>query len=133
MAAHDDNTAPDDLAPLDPGAVIDPLIEEDEEETATPRVEDGAPAEQLELIATRSQRYARRVVAFASGKGGVGKSLVCVNLGIFLAQIGKRVVLLDGNLGSANLHTLLGAERHSRTLADFIDRRVARLEDVVVD
>ncbi|MBI5481291.1 MAG: helix-turn-helix domain-containing protein, partial [Deltaproteobacteria bacterium] len=60
-------------------------------------------------------------------------SLLCANLGIFLAQIGKRVVLLDGNLGCANLHAILGAERHSRTLGDFIDRRVARLEDVIVD
>jgi flagellar biosynthesis protein FlhG len=122
-----------DPPPLDPGAVIDPPIEDDDEDVTTSRSEDGSPLEQLELIATRSQRYARRVVAFASGKGGVGKSLLCANLGIFLAQIGKRVVLLDGNLGSANLHTVLGAERHSRTLADFIDRRVARLEDVVVD
>ena len=130
MSAHDDNGH---IAPLDPGAVIDPPIEDDDEDGTAPRVEEGSPAEQLELIATRSQRYARRVVAFASGKGGVGKSLLCANLGIFLAQIGKRVVLLDGNLGSANLHTMLGTERHSRTLADFVDRRVARLEDVVID
>jgi flagellar biosynthesis protein FlhG len=132
MATDDESGLPP-IEPLDPAAVIDPLIEEDDEEAAPPRPEEGTPNEQLELIATRSQRYGRRVVAFASGKGGVGKSLVCANLAIFLAQIGKRVVLLDGNLGCANLHTVLGAERHSRTLADFVERRVARLEDVVVD
>jgi flagellar biosynthesis protein FlhG len=122
---------PDD--PLAPAVVIDPLIEDDDEEAGPPRPDEGSPLEQLELIATRAQRYGRRVVAFASGKGGVGKSLLCANLGIFLAQIGKRVVLLDGNLGCANLHAMLGAERPSRTLADFVERRVARLEDVIVD
>jgi flagellar biosynthesis protein FlhG len=119
--------------PEAPSAPPPPGAEEDEEELAPGPPEEGAGAEQLELIASRSTRYGRRLVAFGSGKGGVGKSVLCANLGIFLAQIGKRVVLLDGNLGCANLHSILGMERPARTLGDFIDRRVARLEDVVVD
>ena len=45
-----------------------------------------------------------RVVAIGGGKGGVGKSLVAANVGIFLATLGKRVVLVDAAFGAANLH-----------------------------
>jgi len=49
-----------------------------------------------------------RVVAVTSGKGGVGKTSTSVNLGIALAQQGKRVVILDADLGLANVEVLLG-------------------------
>ncbi|OHD82365.1 MAG: ATP-binding protein [Spirochaetes bacterium RIFOXYC1_FULL_54_7] len=49
-----------------------------------------------------------RVIPIASGKGGVGKSLVAANLSIALAQAGKRVVLADLDLGGSNLHLILG-------------------------
>jgi flagellar biosynthesis protein FlhG len=124
----DENDKP--TPPPDP-VFVEP--DEDDDEGAAPRIEDGAPREQLEPTSTRSARYARRLVAFASGKGGVGKSFLAANLGIFLAQIGKRVVLLDANLGSANLHSIVGLDRSHRTLADFLDRRVGRLEDVMVE
>jgi flagellar biosynthesis protein FlhG len=71
---------------------------------------------------------ARRIIAIGSGKGGVGKSLLAANLGIYLAQLGKRVVLIDADLGGANLHTFLGVERPAVTLGDFLDKRVERLE-----
>jgi flagellar biosynthesis protein FlhG len=59
-----------------------------------------------------------RVVAIGGGKGGVGKSLVAANVGIFLATLGKRVVLVDGALGAPNLHIFTGVPRPSRTLAE---------------
>jgi len=74
---------------------------------------------------------ARRVVSIGGGKGGIGKSLVAANLGIELARRGKRVVLVDADLGGANLHTTLGIDLPRRTLSDFIERKVARIEDVV--
>ncbi|HZQ99661.1 MAG TPA: MinD/ParA family protein [Chloroflexota bacterium] len=49
-----------------------------------------------------------RVLAVASGKGGVGKTNVTVNLAIALARDGKKVVVLDGDLGLANVDVLLG-------------------------
>jgi flagellar biosynthesis protein FlhG len=49
-----------------------------------------------------------RTIAFTSGKGGVGKSSLVLNTGIALARQGCRVVVLDGDLGLANLHVLLG-------------------------
>src|SRR6478736_320879 len=80
-----------------------------------------------------AERSSRRIIAIGSGKGGVGKSLVAANLGIYLAQLGKRVVLIDADLGGANLHTFLGVERPTVTLGDFFDKRVTRIEDCVVD
>ncbi len=49
-----------------------------------------------------------RIIPIASGKGGVGKSLVAANLSVALAQIGKRVVLADLDLGASNLHLIIG-------------------------
>lgn len=73
----------------------------------------------------------RRVISVGGGKGGIGKSLISANLGIELARRGKRVILVDADLGGANLHTTLGLEVPKRTLSDFIERKVARIEDVV--
>jgi flagellar biosynthesis protein FlhG len=49
-----------------------------------------------------------RVIAVTGGKGGVGKTCVSVNLATGLAASGRRVVLLDGDLGLANVDVLLG-------------------------
>jgi flagellar biosynthesis protein FlhG len=51
---------------------------------------------------------AARVIAITSGKGGVGKSNTSVNLAIALAAQGKRVILMDADLGLANVEVLLG-------------------------
>ncbi len=52
-----------------------------------------------------------RVIAVASGKGGVGKSNVAVNLSVALAQAGRSTLLLDADLGLANVDVLLGLTR----------------------
>ncbi len=49
-----------------------------------------------------------KVIAIASGKGGVGKTNVTVNIGVALALQGKQVVLLDADLGLANIDVMLG-------------------------
>jgi flagellar biosynthesis protein FlhG len=71
-------------------------------------------------------------VSIGGGKGGIGKSLIAANLGIELARRGKRVVLVDADLGGANLHTCLGVDLPKKSLSDFIDRRIERIDDVVV-
>ena len=55
-------------------------------------------------------RFQSRVIAVASGKGGVGKTNVAVNLGLNLARRGLRVALLDADLGTANVDVLLGIQ-----------------------
>jgi flagellar biosynthesis protein FlhG len=49
-----------------------------------------------------------KVITISSGKGGVGKTNVVANLAIALAKMGKKVMLLDANLGLGNLDVLLG-------------------------
>lgn len=70
-----------------------------------------------------------RVIAVTSGKGGVGKTNLVVNLGVAWAQRGRRVIVLDGDLGLANIDVLLGLQpRH--TLAHVL-RGERRLDEVV--
>jgi flagellar biosynthesis protein FlhG len=56
----------------------------------------------------RSQHKPIKVVAVTGGKGGVGKSAICANVALSLASMGRRVLLLDGDLGLANAHLMLG-------------------------
>jgi len=75
----------------------------------------------------------RSIVAVGGGKGGIGKSLITSSLGICLARRGRRVVLIDADLGGANLHTALGLNAPKVSLGDFISRRVSSIEDVIMD
>ena len=61
-----------------------------------------------------------RIWAIGGGKGGVGKSVIATNLAATLAGAGKKVVLVDADLGGANLHTLLGVPNPKTSLSDFI-------------
>jgi len=53
----------------------------------------------------------RRIIAVSGAKGGVGKTILATNLAIYLATIGRRVVLVDADAAGANIHTCLGIER----------------------
>jgi len=63
-----------------------------------------------------------RVISFTSGKGGVGKTNTVVNLAISLASLGKSVLVLDADLGLANVDVMLGL-RTKYTLNDVIEGR----------
>lgn len=70
------------------------------------------------------------IISIASGKGGVGKSVVSANLALLLAKRGKRVVLADLDVGGADSHILFGLLNPPLTLTDFLNRRVPKLADV---
>jgi len=71
-----------------------------------------------------------RIVSIASGKGGVGKSVVATNLALLLAKKGTQVVLADLDIGGADSHILFGLLNPPLTLSDFLNRRVERLDEV---
>ena len=72
-----------------------------------------------------------RVIAVSGGKGGVGKTTVAINLATALTQAGQRVMLLDGDLGLANVDVLLGlAPRY--TLAHVLSGE-RTLEEIIVE
>lgn len=70
------------------------------------------------------------IISIASGKGGVGKSVVSANLALLLAKRGRRVVLADLDVGGADSHILFGLLNPPLTLTDFLSRRVPKLADV---
>ena len=74
-----------------------------------------------------------RIWAIGGGKGGVGKSVLAANLGVVLAKRRERVVVVDADLGGANLHTIFGMPDPELTLSDYIDRRVSSLDDIVLN
>ena len=71
-----------------------------------------------------------RVVAITSGKGGVGKTNLAVNLAIALQKRGRRVLVIDADLGMANVDILLGAASRKHLL-DLL-RPDVTLDDVIV-
>ncbi len=69
--------------------------------------------------------------AVASGKGGVGKSFISSSLGLALSRQDKRVVLVDLDLGGANLHTCLGMANPKLTLSDFISSKKRHINEFI--
>ena len=72
-----------------------------------------------------------RVIAVTGGKGGVGKTNISVNLGAALANQGNRVVLLDGDMGLANIDVVLGLTP-AKNISDVLSGE-ATLKDVMVE
>jgi flagellar biosynthesis protein FlhG len=67
-----------------------------------------------------TNRIQTRTISITSGKGGVGKTTMTVNLAFTLAEMGKKVLILDGDIGLANIDIFLGI-RPQKTLDDFFN------------
>lgn len=87
------------------------------------------PEEAVDLDIVRGR--AGRTIAVGGGKGGVGKTIIAVNLSMALARMDKKITLLDGDIGNCNCNTLLGITRVDRSLEDYL-RRERSLEEVTV-
>lgn len=79
-----------------------------------------------------NQDARRKILPVASGKGGVGKSVLVANLGISLASFGQRTVLIDLDLGGSNLHTYLGMKNRHHGLGNFIADKSIGFGDIRV-
>ena len=66
------------------------------------------------------------------GKGGSGESFLTSSLGRLSAEMGKKTLMIDLDLGAANLHTLVGVPYPERGFSDFIRKKVPQLEDAVI-
>lgn len=80
------------------------------------------------MMRAATERSAR-VIAVTSGKGGVGKTNVSVNLSVALGRIGKQAMLVDGDFGLANANILLGLDA-SATISDLLSRNCG-MADVI--
>ena len=68
-----------------------------------------------------AERTVRRVIAVGGGRGGVGKSLLTVNIGVHLAQLGREVLIVDADHTGSSLHIQLGLDRAPLTDRDSVD------------
>lgn len=73
-----------------------------------------------------------QIIPIASGKGGVGKTLVATNLAVALAQYGKRVVLADLDLGASNLHLTLGQSGVRTGIGTFLLDSKVKFDDIIL-
>lgn len=65
-----------------------------------------------------------KIWAIGGGKGGTGKSFITSSIGTYLAGKGNKVVLIDVDIGGANLHTILGIKRPRKSLTDFFETKL---------
>ena len=72
-----------------------------------------------------------QIIPIASGKGGVGKSLLSANLAIALGQAGKNVLVADLDLGASNLHLVLGQQSNAHGIGTFLSGN-SSFEDIIV-
>jgi flagellar biosynthesis protein FlhG len=69
--------------------------------------------------------------SIGGGKGGSGKSFITGNLGILLAKGGYKTLLVDLDLGAANLHTIIGLPLPEKSISDFLNKKVGTLQETV--
>lgn len=74
----------------------------------------------------------RKIIAVGGAKGGIGKSILAANIGVFLSYKGRRTVLVDLDLGAANLHLYIGETYLKHNINDFLSRRSPTLKKIMV-
>ncbi|MBF0441247.1 MAG: MinD/ParA family protein [Oligoflexales bacterium] len=79
----------------------------------------------------KTKKAFSRIISVASGKGGVGKTIATVNIALALRRMGHSVLILDGDLGLANVDVVLGLKARYN-INDVISEK-ARLKDILLD
>jgi flagellar biosynthesis protein FlhG len=80
----------------------------------------------------RAERNRCEIWAVGGGKGGTGKTFLTSCMGTCLARRGRKVVLIDADLGGSNLHSFFGIDRPRYSLTDFLENG-RPLKEIVVD
>ena len=80
-----------------------------------------------------TQKRKTKIIPVASGKGGVGKTELCANLGVRLGQLGKETVLIDLDMGGSNLHSALNLKNKNPGVGNFLSDRKLDFNELNVD
>ena len=74
-----------------------------------------------------------KIWAVGGGKGGVGKTALTTGIAMTLAGQGRRCIMIDADLGGANLHTFLGMSPPQKTISDLFRDSGSHLRDILLD
>lgn len=88
------------------------------------------PAASLQTPAAGEQKKTR-IIAISSGKGGVGKTNISINLALAYAQLGKKVIVMDADLGLANVNVILGIIPKYNLY--HVIRKQKRMSEIILD
>ncbi len=80
----------------------------------------------------KSKNHHKRIIAIGGGKGGIGKSFIASNIALSLVSHNKRVVIVNLDLGSSNVSTILGVRANNINISDFITGKVHDINKVVI-
>ena len=80
-----------------------------------------------------NENVERKLIPVAGGKGGVGKSFLSTSIALSLASVGKRVLLIDLDLGGSNIHTWLGLKNSNPGIGMFLNDKTTLLSDLIVE
>ncbi len=83
-------------------------------------------------VYTEEQAFKPHVWAIGGGKGGVGKSALTTGIAMTLASQGRRCIMIDADLGGANLHTFLGMSPPKHTISDLFRDPDKNLQDILL-
>lgn len=78
-----------------------------------------------------TQNRTGKIIPIAGGKGGVGKTEVCANLGVRLGQLGYNTVVMDLDLGGSNLHSTLGLKNKNPGVGNFLSDRGLSFQEII--
>ena len=85
-----------------------------------------------DAIILKSELPSAKIWPIAGGKGGTGKSTLTANVGVGLSLLGYKVILVDGDLGGADLHLFFDQISPSRNLCSFLSKDVKSLKDTLL-
>lgn len=94
-------------------------------------VPQATPGQDAAAQAAKPSAKRTRIIAVASGKGGVGKTNISINLALAYGQLGKRVIVMDADLGLANVNVILGIIPKYNLY--HLIRRQKKMRDIILD